>query len=346
MGLETGVNYIADLVSANPTIGDDVSVGDDHIRNIKRALQASLPKMGGIAHEFSYSSGATITISATKNHQIYATTYSGVGTAAIPAAATVGKGFVLTIVNHGADAGDFTELTLSGSDTFLDGNSLDYVRRGSTAMLVSDGISKWLAICGDTDFWKGYYRNLAESALQQGLHSIWLPISAATVPPSNAPALGQTVGANGIIINHYGFDKDVIETLQWTVILPQSHNIYGSVDAPWVTLKAEIYYTATGVGSCVWGVSAVGQGGSGTAWDIAFGTERTAIVSSAANSMIRGLVENIQPSGIPPSNYGKCLQLKLRRLATDGNDTLASDALLLGIRLYFNVHASADTATP
>lgn len=41
MALETPVTNIYDLVATNPTGGDPKSQGDDHIRNIKAALQAS-----------------------------------------------------------------------------------------------------------------------------------------------------------------------------------------------------------------------------------------------------------------------------------------------------------------
>lgn len=41
MALET-VAHISDLVATNPTSGDPVSQGDDHIRNIKTALLADL----------------------------------------------------------------------------------------------------------------------------------------------------------------------------------------------------------------------------------------------------------------------------------------------------------------
>lgn len=43
MGLETGVNYLGDLVSTNPTGTDPKGQGDDHIRNTKRAAKQSFP---------------------------------------------------------------------------------------------------------------------------------------------------------------------------------------------------------------------------------------------------------------------------------------------------------------
>jgi hypothetical protein len=46
MPLEPNVTYIDDLVIANPEGTDARSEGDDHIRNIKRALQNCFPDMG------------------------------------------------------------------------------------------------------------------------------------------------------------------------------------------------------------------------------------------------------------------------------------------------------------
>lgn len=49
MALEPGVVYIEDLVDTNPVVGDNVSEGDDHIRNIKTAVQGSFPSLGAAA---------------------------------------------------------------------------------------------------------------------------------------------------------------------------------------------------------------------------------------------------------------------------------------------------------
>lgn len=45
MALETG-NRIEDLVDTNPTGGDDVNQGDDHLRLIKACVQGSFPSLG------------------------------------------------------------------------------------------------------------------------------------------------------------------------------------------------------------------------------------------------------------------------------------------------------------
>ena len=47
MALESVTN-IDDLNAANPVVGDPVSEGDDHIRNIKTALTTDFPNIGGV----------------------------------------------------------------------------------------------------------------------------------------------------------------------------------------------------------------------------------------------------------------------------------------------------------
>lgn len=47
MALETGVNFISDLVAANPADGDAASQGDNHIRSIKGAVKNTFPNITG-----------------------------------------------------------------------------------------------------------------------------------------------------------------------------------------------------------------------------------------------------------------------------------------------------------
>jgi len=68
MALEdlTGTKYIDDLVSTNPTTGDDVAEGDDHIRGIKNVLKTTFPNVTGAITptetELNYVGGVTSAI--------------------------------------------------------------------------------------------------------------------------------------------------------------------------------------------------------------------------------------------------------------------------------------------
>lgn len=48
MALESGT-YISDLVTTNPAAGDNVSVGDDHLRLLKALIKATWPNLTGAA---------------------------------------------------------------------------------------------------------------------------------------------------------------------------------------------------------------------------------------------------------------------------------------------------------
>ena len=68
MALEdlTGTKYLNDLVATNPTVGDNVSEGDDHIRGIKNVLKTTFPSIDGAITatdtELNYVDGVTSAI--------------------------------------------------------------------------------------------------------------------------------------------------------------------------------------------------------------------------------------------------------------------------------------------
>ena len=70
MGLETAT-YISGLVETNPTAGDLISAGDDHLRLLKAVLKASFPNISGAVSasnvELSYVSGVTSALQAQLN---------------------------------------------------------------------------------------------------------------------------------------------------------------------------------------------------------------------------------------------------------------------------------------
>lgn len=65
MALESAT-YISDLVSTNPVGGDNVSVGDDHIRLLKSTVKATFPNVSGAVTpthtELNYVDGVTSAI--------------------------------------------------------------------------------------------------------------------------------------------------------------------------------------------------------------------------------------------------------------------------------------------
>jgi len=87
MALES-VTHISDLNASNPTTGDGLTEGDDHIRNIKTALKTDLPNINGVV------SASDEDLSACENFQetISATTSE----------VSIATGKTLNIVDDGA----------------------------------------------------------------------------------------------------------------------------------------------------------------------------------------------------------------------------------------------------
>ena len=100
MGLET-VNHISDLNVANPLAGDNVSQGDDHIRNIKKALLTDFPNINTV-------------VSATPTQLDY-TAVTTLGTAEAAKALTVSLASTMTFNGMTiADLGTVTTADING----------------------------------------------------------------------------------------------------------------------------------------------------------------------------------------------------------------------------------------
>ena len=112
MGLES-VNHISDLDSKNPLAGDNVSQGDDHIRNIKTALLADFPNINA-------------TVSATPTQLDY-TAVTTLGTAEPSKALTAS--IASTITFNGMTVTDLGTVTTAD----INGGTLDGVAIGNSS---------------------------------------------------------------------------------------------------------------------------------------------------------------------------------------------------------------------
>lgn len=133
MPLET-VNYLNDLNPALPDGEDDRSQGDDHVRNVKKALKATFPGLSGRAWR-TVNRSQSYALSETDN---MTTQRCAAGiTVTCPAASTLGNGFTTLIRADGNGS-----VTISGPVN--DGDSF-VVPNNYTAMLVCDG-SEYIAL--------------------------------------------------------------------------------------------------------------------------------------------------------------------------------------------------------
>jgi len=112
MGLES-VNHISDLNKANPLAGDNVSQGDDHIRNIKKALVTDFPNINA-------------TVNATPTQLDY-TAVTTLGTA--EAAKALTASLASTITFNGMTVTDLGTVTTAD----INGGTLDGVAIGNSS---------------------------------------------------------------------------------------------------------------------------------------------------------------------------------------------------------------------
>lgn len=130
MGLEA-VTYIADLVITNPLSGDFKSEGDDHLRNLKIALQNTLPGLAGAFGRVQVK-GAGYTVLATDNCSvIQASTLIQLD---LTAAATLGNKHSFVV---DADGGEVT-IEPAGAE-LINGAANFIVPRGQIAFVWCTG---------------------------------------------------------------------------------------------------------------------------------------------------------------------------------------------------------------
>lgn len=175
----------------------------------------------------------------------------------------------------------------------------------------------------------------ASSVLTQGKHTIWMPAAAMTARTTNGAAAGTTeTTTNKVMRKSLDFDTATQEYAQFTVAMPKSWNEG--------TFTFQALWTATGgSGGVAWSLQAVAAG-DGDALDAAFGTAQTVTDTLGTASAVHQTAESasITAAGSPAENDLVIFQIS--RAVSDGADTLAQDALLLGVRLFYTINAGSD----
>lgn len=170
-----------------------------------------------------------------------------------------------------------------------------------------------------------------------GVETIWIPASAMTARTTNGAAAGTVESTtNKVMLKSLDFDTTTQEFAQFAIRMPKSWNEG--------TVTASCTWTAnsTSTNSVVWAVQGVALTNDETA-DTAFGTEQTstdANTSTAYQIHTSPATSAITIGSSPAAEDWVVFQVK--RNVSDGSDTLAVDALLLGVTLYITTDAAND----
>jgi hypothetical protein len=175
------------------------------------------------------------------------------------------------------------------------------------------------------------------SAATIGLHSFFVPANRMTARTTNGAAAGSAeTTTNKIMLSTLDFDATTQEFAQFCVRMPKKWN------EATVTAVFTWSHAATAVNFGVqWAIEAVALSNDDAA-DTAFGTARTADDTGGTTDDIYMSPETsaITIAGTPAAEDYVVFQVK--RVPANAADTLAVDARLHGVTIYYTTHADTD----
>ena len=171
-----------------------------------------------------------------------------------------------------------------------------------------------------------------------GKQTIWIPAAAITPTKSNGCAdrtqAETTAGRPDMDV--LDFDGSSDEHAQFSVAFPKSWNL-GTV-----TFQAFRTSTATDTDGIAWGLQGVACSNDGTI-DVAYGTPVVVTddnISAAEDLLVTAESGAVTIAGTPADD--DICYFRIFRDVSDGNDDMAEDARLIGIKLFFTTDANND----
>ena len=171
----------------------------------------------------------------------------------------------------------------------------------------------------------------------QGKHTVWIPASAMIARTTNGAASGTAeMTTNKNMVKTLDFDATTQEFGQFEIAMPKSWD-EGTVTFQPVWSHAS---TTTNFG-VVWALQGVATSDDDTL-DVAFGTEQTSTdTGGTTNDRYIGPESSAITIGGTPAE-GDVVQFQVKRVVSDGSDTMAIDARLHGVKLYITLNAATD----
>lgn len=172
------------------------------------------------------------------------------------------------------------------------------------------------------------------TARGQGKETIYIPADAMIPRTTNGAAPGSVeLSSNKIMVKSLNFDTTTQEFAQFSVAFPKSWNL-GTV-----TFIPHMSQLTTAAGNIVFGLAGLAVS-SGDALDAALGTPQTSdtTVGTANLEYVGPESSAITIAGTPAAGDRVIFQIN----RTVASDSLAQDARLHGIRLFFTTNAPTD----
>lgn len=173
--------------------------------------------------------------------------------------------------------------------------------------------------------------------LSAGKQTIWIPAAAMVARTTNGAAAGLAeMTTNKNMFRTLDFDTTTQEFAQFEVFFPKSWNLST------VTFRALWSHASTTTNfGVVWGLAGVARSDD-DAGDVAFGTAQTSTDTGGTTNDIYVSPESsaITIAGTPA--VGDSVLFQINRTVADGSDTMAIDARLHGVQVFFTTNAATD----
>jgi len=203
------------------------------------------------------------------------------------------------------------------------------VKGASTALAAGDIIAGQISWCvyDGTNF-------ILTTVRVAGVQTIWVPAGAMTAATTSGAAAAQVETAtNKLNIPVLDFDQTTDEFACFSVRMPKGWNLGTVTFAPsWI---------AGSTGDVVWGLQAVAISNDDV-YDAAYGTAQTSTdsVTATTDLMIGPTSSAITIAGTPAAE--DWVAFRVYRDADNGSDTLAADARLVGVTIYYTTTKPTD----
>lgn len=170
-----------------------------------------------------------------------------------------------------------------------------------------------------------------------GQQTIWVPAGAMTPTTTNGAASGSTeLATNDVMVKYLAFDATTFESAQFMIQMPKSWN-EGSIIAQFVWTHPS---TTTNFG-VFFGLNARAFSND-DAMDAAWSASGTVSDTGGTTSdcYISAETSAFTPDGTPAAE--DLVAFRVYRDPTDGSDTMAVDAYLIGVKIHYTTDAAKD----